>query len=228
MAKASQSTEKAHRQSSLSGNSETLASGCLAASVLSGVLQRLQHVEEKIHQVTSNLFYPFLFKLCFYSGNTMYALFFPYVPQLFFFNYSFYSKEKNVAFPYVYWISAFSCMTNSNLSLTLLFCFISWLLLQKRAQAIANREFHKKNIKEKAAHLASMFGYVDIPKVNMQLKKHWLRWDQIYFVILVLFILYRSKPVGNEISHFKSLFNFKHTLKYAWKELLRTEVHWLL
>ncbi|XP_025063973.1 F-actin-monooxygenase MICAL2 isoform X17 [Alligator sinensis] len=35
---------------------------------------------------------------------------------------------------------------------------------QKRAQAIANREFHKKNIKEKAAHLASMFGYVDIPK----------------------------------------------------------------
>uniref|UniRef100_A0A7M4EES0 F-actin monooxygenase n=1 Tax=Crocodylus porosus TaxID=8502 RepID=A0A7M4EES0_CROPO len=51
-AKGSQSTEKAHRQSSLSGNSETLASGCLAASVLSGVLQRLQHVEETIHQMT--------------------------------------------------------------------------------------------------------------------------------------------------------------------------------
>ncbi|XP_025063974.1 F-actin-monooxygenase MICAL2 isoform X18 [Alligator sinensis] len=39
---------------------------------------------------------------------------------------------------------------------------------QKRAQAIANREFHKKNIKEKAAHLASMFGYVDIPKVSLR------------------------------------------------------------
>ncbi|XP_019375114.1 PREDICTED: protein-methionine sulfoxide oxidase MICAL2 isoform X4 [Gavialis gangeticus] len=90
MAKGSQSTEKAHRQSSLSGNSETLASGCLAASVLSGVLQRLQHVEETIHQ--------------------------------------------------------------------------------KRAQAIANREFHKKNIKEKAAHLASMFGYVDIPKNKLPTK----------------------------------------------------------
>ncbi|XP_025063971.1 F-actin-monooxygenase MICAL2 isoform X15 [Alligator sinensis] len=38
---------------------------------------------------------------------------------------------------------------------------------QKRAQAIANREFHKKNIKEKAAHLASMFGYVDIPKMTV-------------------------------------------------------------
>nr|XP_028587001.1 F-actin-monooxygenase MICAL2 isoform X7 [Podarcis muralis] len=35
---------------------------------------------------------------------------------------------------------------------------------QKRAQSIANREFHKKSIKEKASHLASMFGYVDIPK----------------------------------------------------------------
>ncbi|XP_075611303.1 F-actin-monooxygenase MICAL2 isoform X4 [Balearica regulorum gibbericeps] len=35
---------------------------------------------------------------------------------------------------------------------------------QKRAQTIANREFHKKNIKEKAAHLASMFGYMEFPK----------------------------------------------------------------
>lgn len=31
---------------------------------------------------------------------------------------------------------------------------------------MANREFHKKNIKEKAAHLASMFGHGDFPQVN--------------------------------------------------------------
>nr|XP_042714835.1 F-actin-monooxygenase MICAL2 isoform X19 [Chrysemys picta bellii] len=38
---------------------------------------------------------------------------------------------------------------------------------QKKAQSVANREFHKKNIKEKAAHLASMFGYVDLPKMTV-------------------------------------------------------------
>ncbi|XP_041279213.1 F-actin-monooxygenase MICAL2 isoform X5 [Onychostruthus taczanowskii] len=38
---------------------------------------------------------------------------------------------------------------------------------QKRAQTIANREFHKKNIKEKAAHLASMFGYMEFPKTTV-------------------------------------------------------------
>ncbi|XP_061466411.1 F-actin-monooxygenase MICAL2 isoform X4 [Rhineura floridana] len=72
--------------------SETLASSCPAAFALSGVLQRLQHVEEKINQ--------------------------------------------------------------------------------KRAQSIANREFHKKSIKEKAAHLASMFGYVDIPKMTVGKVSH--------------------------------------------------------
>ncbi|XP_009332757.1 PREDICTED: protein-methionine sulfoxide oxidase MICAL2 isoform X6 [Pygoscelis adeliae] len=41
---------------------------------------------------------------------------------------------------------------------------------QKRAQTIANREFHKKNIKEKAAHLASMFGYVEFPKNKLPTK----------------------------------------------------------
>ncbi|XP_066495213.1 F-actin-monooxygenase MICAL2 isoform X4 [Tiliqua scincoides] len=66
---------------------ESLASSCPAAFALSGVLQRLQHVEEKINQ--------------------------------------------------------------------------------KRAQSIANREFHKKSIKEKAAHLASMFGYDNIPKMTV-------------------------------------------------------------
>nr|XP_016851074.1 PREDICTED: protein-methionine sulfoxide oxidase MICAL2 isoform X2 [Anolis carolinensis] len=70
--------------------SETLASSCPAAFALSGVLQRLQHVEEKINQ--------------------------------------------------------------------------------KRAQSLANREFHKKSIKEKAAHLASMFGCVDIPKNKLPTK----------------------------------------------------------
>nr|XP_045000881.1 F-actin-monooxygenase MICAL2 isoform X3 [Jaculus jaculus] len=37
-------------------------------------------------------------------------------------------------------------------------------ILQKRAQNLANREFHKKNIKEKAGHLASMLGYGDFPQ----------------------------------------------------------------
>ncbi|KAI1232799.1 Protein-methionine sulfoxide oxidase MICAL2, partial [Lamprotornis superbus] len=41
---------------------------------------------------------------------------------------------------------------------------------QKRAQTIANREFHKKNIKEKAAHLASMFGYMEFPKTELSLQ----------------------------------------------------------
>ncbi|XP_072841873.2 F-actin-monooxygenase MICAL2 isoform X6 [Pogona vitticeps] len=74
-------TERTELMSNLS---ETLASSCPAAFALSGVLQRLQYVEEKINQ--------------------------------------------------------------------------------RRAQSIANREFHKKSIKDKAAHLASMFGYVDLPK----------------------------------------------------------------
>lgn len=54
-----------------------------------------------------------------------------------------------------------------SLPLSLFLAFLPWLLLQKRAQTIANREFHKKNIKEKAAHLASMFGYMELPKVNI-------------------------------------------------------------
>ncbi|XP_063293586.1 F-actin-monooxygenase MICAL2 [Pelobates fuscus] len=35
---------------------------------------------------------------------------------------------------------------------------------QKRAQSLSNREFHKKNIKEKAAHLASLFASEDFPQ----------------------------------------------------------------
>lgn len=62
-------------------------------------------------------------------------------------------------------------VTLTEISLSLFFfLFLAFLLLplmQKRAQNIANREFHKKNIKEKAAHLASMFGYMEFPKVNI-------------------------------------------------------------
>lgn len=60
------------------------------------------------------------------------------------------------------------CDINWNLPLFLFLAFLPWPLLQKRAQTIANREFHKKNIKEKAAHLASMFGYMEFPKVNIR------------------------------------------------------------
>jgi len=62
------------------------------------------------------------------------------------------------------------CVTLNEISLFffLFLAFLPWLLLQKRAQTIANREFHKKNIKEKAAHLASMFGYMEFPKVNIR------------------------------------------------------------
>ncbi|XP_039390141.1 F-actin-monooxygenase MICAL2 isoform X3 [Mauremys reevesii] len=87
VARGSRIIEKTDMQSRLS---ETLASTCPAAFVISGVLKRLQHVEEKINQ--------------------------------------------------------------------------------KKAQSVANREFHKKNIKEKAAHLASMFGYVDLPKNKLPIK----------------------------------------------------------
>ncbi|XP_043406171.1 F-actin-monooxygenase MICAL2 isoform X1 [Chelonia mydas] len=87
VARGSRIIEKTDMQSRLS---ETLASTCSAAFVISGVLKRLQHVEEKINQ--------------------------------------------------------------------------------KKAQSVANREFHKKNIKEKAAHLASMFGYMDLPKNKLPIK----------------------------------------------------------
>ncbi|XP_039408068.1 F-actin-monooxygenase MICAL2 isoform X1 [Corvus cornix cornix] len=90
MARRAKTVQKTDPQPSLSETSENLASACSAAFVLSGVLERLQHLEEK--------------------------------------------------------------------------------LKQKRAQTIANREFHKKNIKEKAAHLASMFGYMEFPKNKLPTK----------------------------------------------------------
>ncbi|XP_030129303.4 F-actin-monooxygenase MICAL2 isoform X1 [Taeniopygia guttata] len=90
MARRAKTVHKTDLQPSLSETSENLASACSAAFVLSGVLERLQHLEEKMKQ--------------------------------------------------------------------------------KRAQSIANREFHKKNIKEKAAHLASMFGYMEFPKNKLPTK----------------------------------------------------------
>ncbi|NXW87527.1 MICA2 monooxygenase, partial [Alopecoenas beccarii] len=90
MARRTKTVQKPDTQPSLSETSENLASACSAAFVLSGVLERLQHLEEKMKQ--------------------------------------------------------------------------------KRAQNIANREFHKKNIKEKAAHLASMFGYMEFPKNKLPTK----------------------------------------------------------
>ncbi|NWV89849.1 MICA2 monooxygenase, partial [Machaerirhynchus nigripectus] len=90
MARRAKTVQKTDPQPSLSETSENLASACSAAFVLSGVLERLQHLEEKMKQ--------------------------------------------------------------------------------KRAQTIANREFHKKNIKEKAAHLASMFGYMEFPKNKLPTK----------------------------------------------------------
>ncbi|XP_071415091.1 F-actin-monooxygenase MICAL2 isoform X4 [Pithys albifrons albifrons] len=90
MARRAKTVQKPDTQPSLSETSENLASACSAAFVLSGVLERLQHLEEKMKQ--------------------------------------------------------------------------------KRAQTIANREFHKKNIKEKAAHLASMFGYMEFPKNKLPTK----------------------------------------------------------
>ncbi|XP_075568464.1 F-actin-monooxygenase MICAL2 isoform X1 [Pelecanus crispus] len=90
MARRAKTVQKTDTQPSLSETSENLSTACSAAFVLSGVLERLQHLEEKMKQ--------------------------------------------------------------------------------KRAQTIANREFHKKNIKEKAAHLASMFGYMEIPKNKLPTK----------------------------------------------------------
>ncbi|KAM9373029.1 LOW QUALITY PROTEIN: F-actin-monooxygenase MICAL2 [Phaethornis superciliosus] len=90
MARRAKTVQKPDTQTSLSETSENLASACSAAFVLSGVLERLQHLEEKMKQ--------------------------------------------------------------------------------RRAQTIANREFHKKNIKEKAAHLASMFGYMEFPKNKLPTK----------------------------------------------------------
>uniref|UniRef100_A0A8C0FVE1 F-actin monooxygenase n=1 Tax=Bubo bubo TaxID=30461 RepID=A0A8C0FVE1_BUBBB len=90
MARRARTVLKPDTQPSLSETSENLASACSAAFVLSGVLERLQHLEEKMKQ--------------------------------------------------------------------------------KRAQTIANREFQKKNIKEKAEHLASMFGYMEFPKSKLPTK----------------------------------------------------------
>ncbi|XP_069479738.1 F-actin-monooxygenase MICAL2 isoform X2 [Ambystoma mexicanum] len=78
-------TEKKVLQPSQSESTDALSSSCTAALAIAGILDRLQHLEEKISQ--------------------------------------------------------------------------------KRAQSLANREFHKKSIKDKAAHLASLFGCDEVPQL---------------------------------------------------------------
>lgn len=56
MARRAKTVQKTDPQPSLSETSENLASACSAAFVLSGVLERLQHLEEKLKQVTSKFF----------------------------------------------------------------------------------------------------------------------------------------------------------------------------
>lgn len=56
MARTPKAIEKTDIQRSLSETSENLASACSAAFVLSGVLERLQHLDEKMKQVISNYF----------------------------------------------------------------------------------------------------------------------------------------------------------------------------
>lgn len=144
---------------------------CQGALALSGVLRRLQQVEDKILQVTA---LPVALPLPL-SGAPSFP---PLSPR--------------------HWVGSFSCCSRpvsclipplsgrqppSSLSLSLSLSPLS-PCLQKRAQNLANREFHKKNIKEKAAHLASMFGHGDFPQVNMGLSEpprkldaaHLARW----------------------------------------------------
>lgn len=63
MARRPKALEKTDIQRSLSETSENLASACSAAFVLSGVLERLQHLDEKMKQVISNYF-SFLLTTC--------------------------------------------------------------------------------------------------------------------------------------------------------------------
>lgn len=56
MARRARTVQKPDTQPSLSETSGNLSSACSAAFVLSGVLERLQHLEEKMKQVTSNFF----------------------------------------------------------------------------------------------------------------------------------------------------------------------------
>lgn len=56
MARRPKTVEKTDTRPSLSETSENLASACSTAFVLSGVLKRLQNLEEKMKQVTSKFF----------------------------------------------------------------------------------------------------------------------------------------------------------------------------
>ncbi|KAM3919652.1 F-actin-monooxygenase MICAL2 isoform 4-T5 [Leptodactylus fuscus] len=62
---------------------------------------------------------------------------------------------------------------------------------KKRAQALAIRDFHKKNIREKAAHLASMFGSSNLPQ------KGEIEIPSIYGVT---FALWRRSPGRDDMA----------------------------
>lgn len=138
-------------------NLATLPSTCQGALALSGVLRRLQQVEEKVLQVT-------VLSVCRCPYPNLPA---PHPTPS--------GSLPSGSLP----VSVFGllCVRRQPGSLLPLCLggnphghyhypspFSPWL--QKRAQNLANREFHTKNIKEKAAHLASMFGHGDLPQVN--------------------------------------------------------------
>lgn len=143
-------------------NPAALPATCQGALALSGVLRRLQEVEEKVLQVKALLFALSLPCLC--LGCL------PFLPSLLL------SRAGAVSHPAVCaeghkptWRPPRLSPHSVCLYLFFLSPFLPWL--QKRAQNLANREFHKKNIKEKAAHLASMFGHGDFPQVNAGLSE---------------------------------------------------------
>uniref|UniRef100_A0A7N5JBR3 F-actin monooxygenase n=1 Tax=Ailuropoda melanoleuca TaxID=9646 RepID=A0A7N5JBR3_AILME len=126
-----------------------LPPACQGALALSGVLRRLQEVEDKILQVKASLValrLPVLGCL-----PSLLCLLCPgWVPSVLFTPSPVPSRRSPGG-------------NHHRLSLSLSLSPLS-PCLQKRAQNLANREFHKKNIKEKAAHLASMFGHGDFPQ----------------------------------------------------------------
>lgn len=134
-----------------------LPPACQGALALSGVLRRLQQVEDKILQVKALLVaLPLPMLGC--LPSLLCVLCPGWVPSC---SVHPLSPDPSRRSP---------GGNHHRLSLSLSLSPLS-PCLQKRAQNLANREFHKKNIKEKAAHLASMFGHGDFPQVNTGLSE---------------------------------------------------------
>ena len=150
-------------------NPASLPATCQGALALSGVLRRLQQVEEKVLQVKASLFALSLPCLC--LGCL------PFLPSLLLSRAGAVSDSSSPSPTLPRVLRAASppgCLPASPLTVSVSISFFlspfsPWL--QKRAENLANREFHKKNIKEKAAHLASMFGHRDFPQVNAGLSE---------------------------------------------------------